>query len=90
MCIIILTIKIEKYQLRDNNSVCTGSFQLLRDHATAQLRGNIALQHPVRGVPRLVLQPEECEREVSGCIGCLLLFAGKPTTNHEKGRNPDP
>jgi hypothetical protein len=35
-------MKIEKLQLRGNNSVCAGAFQLLRGRATAQLRGNIA------------------------------------------------
>jgi hypothetical protein len=34
-------MKIEKIQLRGNNSVCAGAFQLLRGRATAQLRGNI-------------------------------------------------
>jgi hypothetical protein len=35
-------MKIENFQSRGNNSVCAGAFQLLRDRATAQLRGNIA------------------------------------------------
>jgi hypothetical protein len=35
-------MKIEKCQLRGNNSVCVGAFQLLRGRAPAQLRGNIA------------------------------------------------
>jgi hypothetical protein len=34
-------MKIETFQLGGNNSVCTGAFQLLRDRAPAQLRGNI-------------------------------------------------
>jgi hypothetical protein len=38
----IFAMKIEKFQLRDNNSVCVGAFQLLRGHAPAQLRGIIA------------------------------------------------
>jgi hypothetical protein len=37
-------MKIEKFQLRGNNSVCAGAFQLLRGRATAQLRGNIGLR----------------------------------------------
>jgi hypothetical protein len=42
MCIIILfTMKIEKFQLRGNNSVCAGAFQLLGGCAPVQLRGNI-------------------------------------------------
>jgi hypothetical protein len=36
-------MKIEKFQLRGNNSVCAGEFQSLRDRAPAQLKGNIAL-----------------------------------------------
>jgi hypothetical protein len=41
ICIIrIFTTKIEKFQLRVNNSVCVGAFQLLRCRAPAQLRGN--------------------------------------------------
>jgi hypothetical protein len=44
MCIIrIFTIKIEKFKLRGNNSVCAGEFQLLRGRSPAQLRGNIGL-----------------------------------------------
>jgi hypothetical protein len=35
-------MKIETYQLRDNNSVCAGAYQLPRGRAPAQLRGNIA------------------------------------------------
>jgi hypothetical protein len=31
-------MKIEKFQLRGNNSVCAGVFQLLRGRAPAQLR----------------------------------------------------
>jgi hypothetical protein len=34
-------MKTEKFQLRGNNSVCAGAFQLLRGRATAQFRGNI-------------------------------------------------
>jgi hypothetical protein len=34
-------MKIEKFQLRGNNSVCTGASQLLRGCAPAQLRGKI-------------------------------------------------
>jgi hypothetical protein len=34
-------MKTEKFQLRGNNSVCAGAFQLLRGRAPAQLRGNI-------------------------------------------------
>jgi hypothetical protein len=34
-------MKTEKFQLRGNNSVCAGEFQLLRDRAPAQLRGKI-------------------------------------------------
>jgi hypothetical protein len=33
---------IRKFQLRGNNSVCVGEFQLLRGRAIAHLRGNIA------------------------------------------------
>jgi hypothetical protein len=36
-------MKIEKFQLRGNNSVCTGAFRLLRGRAPAQLRGNNAI-----------------------------------------------
>jgi hypothetical protein len=36
-------MKIEKTQLRGNNSVCAGAFQFLRGRAPAQLRGNIAI-----------------------------------------------
>jgi hypothetical protein len=35
-------MKIEKFQLRGNNLVWAGAFQLLRGRAPAQLRGNIA------------------------------------------------
>jgi hypothetical protein len=35
-------MKIENFQLRVNNSVCAGAFQLLRGLAAAQLRGNVA------------------------------------------------
>jgi hypothetical protein len=42
ICIIrIFTMKIGKFQLRDNNSVCARTFRVLRDRAPAQLRGNI-------------------------------------------------
>jgi hypothetical protein len=34
-------MKTEKFQLRGDNSVCTGAFQLLLARATAQLRGKI-------------------------------------------------
>jgi hypothetical protein len=34
----------EKFQLRGNNSVCAGAFQLLRGCTPAQLRGNIEHQ----------------------------------------------
>jgi hypothetical protein len=34
-------MKIEKFQLCGNNSVCAGEFQLLRGRASAQLRGNV-------------------------------------------------
>jgi hypothetical protein len=37
-------MKIEKFQLHGNNSVCAVAFQLLRGHAPSQLRGKIA-QH---------------------------------------------
>jgi hypothetical protein len=41
ICIIIIfTTKTEKFQLRVNNSICAGAFQLLRCRAPAQLRGN--------------------------------------------------
>jgi hypothetical protein len=36
-------MKIETFQLRGNNSVCAGAFQLLRGRAPAQLRRNTAL-----------------------------------------------
>jgi hypothetical protein len=36
-------MKIKKFQLRGNNSMCAEAFQLLRGRATAQLRGNIVL-----------------------------------------------
>jgi hypothetical protein len=42
----ILTMKIEKFQLRGNNSVCVVAFQLLCGLAPAQLRGNIDLVIP--------------------------------------------
>jgi hypothetical protein len=34
-------MKIEKLQLRGNNSVCAVAFQLLRGRASAQFRGNV-------------------------------------------------
>jgi hypothetical protein len=34
-------MKIEKFQLGSNNSVCVGVFQLLRGRAPTQLGGNI-------------------------------------------------
>jgi hypothetical protein len=34
-------MKIEKFQLRGNNSVCAGAFQLLCSRARAHLTGNI-------------------------------------------------
>jgi hypothetical protein len=34
-------MKIEKYKLRGNNSVCAVSFQLLRCRPPAHVRGNI-------------------------------------------------
>jgi hypothetical protein len=37
----MFTMKIEKFQLRGNDSVCSGAFQLLRGRTSAQLRGNI-------------------------------------------------
>jgi hypothetical protein len=37
----IFAMNIEKFQLRGNNSVCPGAFQLLWGRAPAQLRGNI-------------------------------------------------
>jgi hypothetical protein len=37
-------MKIEKLQLRGNNSVCAEVFQLLRSSAPAQLRGNIVCE----------------------------------------------
>jgi hypothetical protein len=36
------TIKIEKFELRGNNSVWAGAFQLLRGRAPAQFRGSVA------------------------------------------------
>jgi hypothetical protein len=38
----IFTMKTEKFQLRGNNSMCAGAYQLLRVCAPAQLRGNTA------------------------------------------------
>jgi hypothetical protein len=40
-------MKIEKFQLRGNNSVCAGAFQLLRGRAPSQLRGNIGSYVPI-------------------------------------------
>jgi hypothetical protein len=41
LCIIkIFTMKIEKFQLRGNNSVCAWAFQLPHGRAPLQLRGN--------------------------------------------------
>jgi hypothetical protein len=40
----IFTTKIEKFQLRGNNSVCSGAFQFLRDRVRAQLRGNVGVR----------------------------------------------
>jgi hypothetical protein len=34
-------MKIEKFHLRGNNSVCAGALQLLRGRTPAQLGGNI-------------------------------------------------
>jgi hypothetical protein len=34
-------MKTEKFQLRGNNTVCAGEFQILRSRAPAQFRGNI-------------------------------------------------
>jgi hypothetical protein len=34
-------MKIVQFQLRGNNSLCAGAFQLVRGRAPAQLRGNI-------------------------------------------------
>jgi hypothetical protein len=39
-------MKIEKFQLRGNNSVYAEELQLLRRRAPAQLRGNIAHNCP--------------------------------------------
>jgi hypothetical protein len=36
-------MKIEKFQLGSNNSVCPAAFQLLRGRVPVQLRGNIAV-----------------------------------------------
>jgi hypothetical protein len=36
-----ITMKIEQFQLRGNNSVCAGAFRLLHGRAPAHLRGNI-------------------------------------------------
>jgi hypothetical protein len=49
-------MKVEKFQLRDNNSVCAGAFQLLCGRASAQLRGNI--------VPNLRSGPKSGSRGV--------------------------
>jgi hypothetical protein len=34
-------MRTEKFQLYGNNLVCAGAFQLLRDHASAQIRGHV-------------------------------------------------
>jgi hypothetical protein len=39
-------LNIEKFQLRGNNSVWAGAFQLLRGRSTAQLTGNIVPAKP--------------------------------------------
>jgi hypothetical protein len=53
ICIIIIfTLKIEKFQLRSNNSVCAGVFRLLRGRAPAHLRGNIACLRSLFGGQR--------------------------------------
>jgi ABC-type uncharacterized transport system permease subunit len=39
-------MRIEKFQLRGNNSVCAEVFQLLRGRAPAQLRGNVDFCYP--------------------------------------------
>jgi hypothetical protein len=46
-------MKIEKFQLRGNNSVCAGVFHLQRGRASAQLRGNIGPQQLADGEARL-------------------------------------
>jgi hypothetical protein len=55
----IFTMKFEKLHLHGNNSMCAGTFQLLRERARAQLRGNIATdlgpQPNVRSI--LILSP---------------------------------
>jgi hypothetical protein len=38
-------MKTEQFQLRNNNSMCAGAFQLLCGRAPAQLRGNIACKN---------------------------------------------
>jgi hypothetical protein len=38
-------MRTEKFQLLGNNSVCAGTFQLLRGRAPAQLRRNVAGTH---------------------------------------------
>jgi hypothetical protein len=56
ICVIrILTMKIEKFQLRGNNSVCAGAFDLLRGRAPAQLGGNIWSSWRVVGLFRTYL-----------------------------------
>jgi hypothetical protein len=37
-------MKIEKFQLRGNSSLCAGAFPLLRGRAPAKLRGNAACE----------------------------------------------
>jgi hypothetical protein len=58
ICIIrIFTTKIEKFQLRGNNSVWAGAFHLLRGRAPAQLRGRIFAGRPAaRDLYRLEIQ----------------------------------
>ena len=51
-------MKTEKFQLRGNNSVCAGAFQLLRGRAPAQLRGNIVLNVSIFAVLLARANPE--------------------------------
>jgi hypothetical protein len=37
-------MKIEKFELRGNISVCAGAFQLLRHRTPSHLKGNIAVE----------------------------------------------
>jgi hypothetical protein len=46
-------MKIEKFQLRSNNSVCVGAFQLLCGRAPAQLVGNIADKTHIHALSRI-------------------------------------